>query len=75
MAEGRQTRSETGVRPPSEFEAHEMRITQGGKIHAWVQFALKFFEVRKVLTLFNVHNSLWGLRRTRRKRWYYIRSP
>ena len=52
MAEGRQTRSETGVRPPSEFEAHEMRITQGGKIHAWVQFALKFFEVRKVLIAF-----------------------
>ncbi|KAI0297294.1 hypothetical protein B0F90DRAFT_1561900, partial [Multifurca ochricompacta] len=23
---------------------HEVRITQGGKIHGWVEFALKFFE-------------------------------
>ncbi|KAN0138918.1 hypothetical protein V8E53_003306 [Lactarius tabidus] len=35
---------ENDVRPPSEFESHEMRITQGGKIRAWVDFALKFFE-------------------------------
>ena len=26
-------------------EPHEIRITQGGKIRAWVEFALKFFEV------------------------------
>ena len=36
---------EDDVRPPSEFESHEMRITQGGKIRAWVDYALKFFEV------------------------------
>jgi hypothetical protein len=31
--------------PPHQFESHEMRITQGGKIRSWVEFALKFFEV------------------------------
>ncbi|KAH9999207.1 hypothetical protein BJV74DRAFT_728054, partial [Russula compacta] len=34
---------ETGVEPP-EIASHEVRITQGGKIRAWVEFALKFFE-------------------------------
>ncbi|KAF8485863.1 hypothetical protein DFH94DRAFT_622310 [Russula ochroleuca] len=28
----------------SGFASHEMRITQGGKIRAWVEFALKIFE-------------------------------
>ena len=37
----------TGAGPSSEFVPHEMRITQGGKIRAWVEFALKFFEARK----------------------------
>jgi len=36
--------TEKDLRPPSDFESHEMRITQGGKIRAWVDFALKFFE-------------------------------
>jgi hypothetical protein len=40
-------RSEAGARQSSEFASHEMRITQGGKIRAWVEFALKFFEARK----------------------------
>jgi len=31
----------------SEFASHEMRITQGGKIRAWVEFALKFLEACK----------------------------
>jgi len=36
---------ETGTMPPPhQFESHEMRITQGGKIRSWVDFALKFFE-------------------------------
>jgi hypothetical protein len=48
MAERQPIESEMGARPPSEFEVHEARITQGGKIHAWVRFALKFFEVCKV---------------------------
>ncbi|KAI0270798.1 hypothetical protein BGY98DRAFT_1009702 [Russula aff. rugulosa BPL654] len=33
-----------GAGPSSEFASHEIRITQGGKIRAWVEFALKFFE-------------------------------
>ncbi|KAI9462163.1 hypothetical protein F5148DRAFT_235009 [Russula earlei] len=36
--------AEMGVEPPLGFASHEMRITQSGKIHAWVEFALKFFE-------------------------------
>lgn len=39
-----QTDAEMGAGPSSEFTSHEMRITQGGKIRAWVEFALKFFE-------------------------------
>ncbi len=44
MAAERRTAAEIGVGPSSEFASHEMRITQGGKIRAWVEFALKFFE-------------------------------
>jgi ClpP class serine protease len=44
MSQQRLPATENDVRPPSEFEYHEMRITQGGKIRAWVDFALKFFE-------------------------------
>lgn len=44
MAERRQPAAKTDVRPLPEFETHEMRITQGGKIRAWVDYALKFFE-------------------------------
>jgi hypothetical protein len=47
MTEPEAIASEMGVKPPYEFEAHEVRITQGGKIQAWVRFALKFFEVCK----------------------------
>jgi len=36
--------TEIEVEPPSGFQSHEVRITQSGKIHAWVEFALKFFE-------------------------------
>ncbi|KAI0249852.1 hypothetical protein BJV78DRAFT_631968 [Lactifluus subvellereus] len=67
MAEGRQIASETGVvRPPSEFEAHEVRITQGGKIHAWVQFALKFFEENdeKALVLHTLPAAAKGNQKT-----------
>ena len=39
--------SEAGAGQSPEFASHEMRITQGGKIRAWVEFALKFFEARK----------------------------
>ncbi|KAH9057890.1 hypothetical protein EDB87DRAFT_976409 [Lactarius vividus] len=44
MAERRRSAAKTDVRPLPEFETHEMRITQGGKIRAWVDHALKFFE-------------------------------
>ncbi|KAH8981589.1 hypothetical protein EDB86DRAFT_2812794 [Lactarius hatsudake] len=44
MAERRRPAAKTDVRPLPEFETHEMRITQGGKIRAWVDYALKFFE-------------------------------
>jgi hypothetical protein len=47
MAAEQQAMAEIGVQLPSESASHEMRITQGGKIHAWVEFALKFFEVCK----------------------------
>jgi len=39
-----QADAEMGAGPSSEFTSHEMRITQGGKVRAWVEFALKFFE-------------------------------
>lgn len=32
------------------FEVHEMRITNHGKISAWVEFALQFFEASAVQT-------------------------
>ena len=48
MAEEERTAVETGIRPSSEFASHEMRITQGGKIRAWVEFALKFLEACKL---------------------------
>ena len=47
MAAEERTAPETGMEPSSEFGTHEMRITQGGKIRAWVEFALKFFEACK----------------------------
>jgi hypothetical protein len=46
---------ENDMRPPSEFESHEMRITQGGKIRAWVDFALKFFEVSGSIVAMRIH--------------------
>lgn len=46
MVTEQQTVAETGVDLPV-FASHEVRITQGGKIRAWVEFALKFFEVCK----------------------------
>jgi len=48
--------AETGVKLPSEIASHEMRITQGGKIHAWVEFALKFFEVCESVIII-LHNK------------------
>lgn len=48
--------AETGVKLPSEIASHEMRITQGGKIHAWVEFALKFFEVCESVIII-LHNN------------------
>ncbi len=45
MAAELRTAAEMGTGSSSEFAYHEMRITQGGKIRAWVEFALKFFEV------------------------------
>jgi len=44
MSQQRLPTTENDVRPPSEFESHEIRITQGGKIQLWVDYALKFFE-------------------------------
>ncbi|KAH9011893.1 hypothetical protein EDB85DRAFT_615106 [Lactarius pseudohatsudake] len=44
MAERRRPTAKTDVRPLPEFETYEMRITQGGKIRACVDYALKFFE-------------------------------
>ena len=32
--------------PEQSYNAHEIRITSHGKISAWVDFALKFFQVR-----------------------------
>jgi hypothetical protein len=48
MAEEQRTAAEMGIEPSSDSPSHEMRITQGGKIRAWVEFALKFFEACKV---------------------------
>jgi hypothetical protein len=48
--------AESGVKLPSEIASHEMRITQGGKIHAWVEFALKFFEVCESIIII-LHNK------------------
>ncbi|KAI0259867.1 hypothetical protein BC834DRAFT_591853 [Gloeopeniophorella convolvens] len=42
MTEPQTTTALTSAAQP--FGYHEMRITQGGKIRAWVDFALKFFE-------------------------------
>jgi hypothetical protein len=42
MAAEQQPGMELSIGP---FSALEMRITQGGKIRTWVEFALKFFEV------------------------------
>lgn len=76
MAEEERTAVETGIRPSSEFASHEMRITQGGKIRAWVEFALKFLEACKLPSIqFQLITSTRVLRRTRRKRWYYTLSP
>ena len=36
--------AERDAGPLSGLASHELRITQGGKIRAWVEFALKFFE-------------------------------
>lgn len=36
--------------------AQEMRITQGGKIRVWVEFALKFFEVC-ISPIIIIHNG------------------
>ena len=47
------TMTEIEVEPPSKFASHEVRITQSGKIHAWVEFALKFFEVCEPQSLLN----------------------
>ena len=41
----------------SGLNAHEMRITSHGKMNAWVDFALKFFEV--LTTLQNAHSSCY----------------
>jgi hypothetical protein len=51
-------RSEAGAGQSSELASHEMRITQGGKIRAWVEFALKFFEARKSHSIYQVPNQL-----------------
>ena len=76
MAEKQRTAAETAIRPSSEFASHEMRITQGGKIRAWVEFALKFFEACKLPSIqFQPITTTRVLRRTRRKRWYYTLSP
>jgi len=60
--------TETEVEPPSasEFASHEVRITQSGKIHAWVQFALKFFEENeeKALVLHTLPVAAKGKSRT-----------
>jgi len=49
-------RSEALAGQSSEFASHEMRITQGGKIRVWVEFALKFFEARKSHSMYEVPN-------------------
>ena len=55
MSQQRLPATENDVRPPSEFESHEIRITQGGKIRAWVDFALKFFEVSRSIVAMMIH--------------------
>ena len=55
MAELQQPATEEHVRPLSEFEPHEMRITQGGKIRTWVDYALKYFEVSRFVIM-RIHN-------------------
>ena len=53
MAAEQQAGMEPGVGPSSA----QMRITQGGKIRAWVEFALKFFEVRISPVIIMLHNE------------------
>lgn len=57
----------TGVKIPSELASHEMRITQGGKIHAWVEFALKFFEVREFRHDYIAQQNVYGYSGERRE--------
>ena len=61
----------------SEFASHEIRITQGGKIRAWVEFALKFFEacIPGQCIKFQTNNRCRLLRITRKGRWYCTPSP
>jgi len=53
MAAEQQAGMEPGIGPPS---TQEVRITQGGKIRTWVEFALKFFEVCRSPTIM-LHNE------------------
>jgi hypothetical protein len=66
-----------GTGPSSEFASHEMRITQSGKIRAWVEFALKFFEacIPGQFITFQTNNRCRLLRIMRRERWYCTLSP
>jgi hypothetical protein len=54
MAAEQRTAAEMVIGSSSGFASHEMRITQGGKIRAWVEFALKIFEVCKPLSIYLV---------------------
>ncbi len=59
MAEQQQSATKKNVRPLSEFESQEIRITQGGKIRAWVDYALKFFEVSELIVAVRIHNRIY----------------
>lgn len=58
MAERRRPATKTDVRLLPEFESHEMRITQGGKIRAWVDYALKFFEVSRSIVVISYKDDM-----------------
>ena len=68
MSQQRLPATENDVRPPSEFDSHEIRITQGGKIRAWVDFALKFFEVsRSIVAMMNSFHCFIGAQENEEK--------
>ena len=55
--------SHTEPAESAEITAHEIRITSHGKMSAWVDFALKFFEVLSGLSYANFYQAHFGPQR------------